>query len=67
MNEGKCNEPTVGFLHPIINEESENLNPQEIKESKTRLKNPVKTRKRKKKTEEKLVSKTQKALFPETE
>jgi uncharacterized protein len=103
MNEGKCNEPTVGFLHPITNEEEplatlspstsekhtelesanstdtlwikddkseneipENLNPQEIKESKTRL-NPVKTRKRKKKTEEKPVRKTQKALFPETE
>ena len=66
MNEGRCNEPTVGFLHPIINEESENLNPQEIKEPKTRLSNPVKTRKRKKKTEEKLVRKTQKALFPET-
>ena len=124
MNEGKCNEPTVGFLHPIISEEEPlatlspstsekhteiesanstdtllikdneneestnktviapvsgaeeglksenelpgNLNPQEIKESKTRL-NPVKTRKRKKKTEEKLVRKTQKALFPETE
>ena len=48
------------------NELPENLNPQEIKESKTRL-NPVKARKRKKKTEEKLVSKTQKALFPETE
>ena len=124
MNEGKCNEPTVGFLHPIISEEEplatlspstsekhtelesanstdalwirdnkneestnktvtispvsiaegvkpeneipENLNPQEIKESKTRL-NPVKTRKRKKKTEEKPVRKNQKALFPETE
>ena len=87
MNEGRCNEPTVGFLHPIINEESanktvippvsgaeeglkseneipENLNPQEIKESKTRL-NPVKARKRKKKTEEKPMRKTQKALFPE--
>ncbi len=108
MNEGRCNEPTVGFLHPIISEEEplatlspstsekhtelesanktviapvssaeeglkseneipENLNPQEIKESKTRLNNPAKARKRKKKTEEKPVRKTQKALFPETE
>lgn len=108
MNEGRCNESRVGFLHPIISEEeplatlslstseehteiesanktviapvsgaeeglkseneiTENLNSQEIKESKTRLSNPVKTRKRKKKTEEKLARKTQKALFPETE
>ncbi|NJD52515.1 MAG: hypothetical protein FIB07_06550 [Candidatus Methanoperedens sp.] len=81
MDEGRCNEPIVGFLHPIINEEeplaassstseidterdSENLNPQEIKEHKTRLNNPVKSRKRKKKTEEKVMRKTQKALFP---
>lgn len=81
MDEGRCNEPIVGFLHPVMNEEeplaassstseidtepdSENLNPQEIKEHKTRLNNPVKSRKRKKKTEEKVMRKTQKALFP---